>query len=189
MNLRTITAAIAALCLLSATATAQEAPAVGPWTDPLGRFTMDFAAHGFTPLPASDDPAEVIVVEHGALQRSANGTRMCDVREQRVPRSVAMDQGQANAHLYSRSERDIAAGLNGQLSEYARSRVDGISVVSFRFDIGSVQQYWRLFFLAHNGGVVQVAIACGGTAPLTMLDLSIMDQTLSTLRFLPEASP
>jgi hypothetical protein len=180
--------ALACVLLLAAPAAAQEPPAATAWTDPLGRFTVDFAANGFTPAP-SGDPADVVSVENAALQRTANAARMCAVRQTRVPRTPALDQGQANAHLYARSEADIRASLRGQLSDYARNRVDGISILSFRLDAGSIQQYWRLFYLAHNGGVVQVALTCGGTAPLSMLEISIMNQTLNTLRFLPEAQP
>jgi hypothetical protein len=187
--LKTITGAVAALCLLATPAFAQDTP-VSAWTDPLGRFSMDFAANGFAPLPpVADDPAQVIAVEHGALQRNANAARMCAVRESRVPRMAAMDQGQANAHLYALAERDIAARFDGQLTEYGRTRVDGVSLISFRLDSGQFQQYWRLFYLARDGGVVQAAIACGGVGPLSMLDLSVMNDTLNTLRFLPEARP
>ena len=69
------------------------------------------------------------------------------------------------------------------------TRIDGVSTISFRLDVGGFQQYWRIFYLAHDGGVIQVSIACGGAAPLSMLETSIMNQTLSTLRFLPEAAP
>ena len=183
--------AIACVLLLaaSAPAAAQETPSSAAWTDPLGRFSVDFAAHGFTPLPPTGDPADVLAVENAPLQRSANAVRMCGVREQTVPRLPALDQGQANAHLYARSEAQTRASIRGELSEYARTRIDGVSTISFRLDVGGFQQYWQIFYLAHDGGVIQVSIACGGAAPLSMLETSIMNQTLSTLRFLPEAAP
>ena len=181
-----ICATLFALTLLFATPTFAQETA---WTDPLGRFTIDFAANGFTPLPATGDPADVLAVEHGALQRSANAVRMCGVREQRIPRLQAIDQGQANAHLYARSEAQFRADVGGALSDYARTRIDGVSTLSFRIDRDGFQQYWRMFYLAREGQVVQVSIACGGAAPLSMLETSIMNQTLGTLRFLPEAAP
>jgi hypothetical protein len=187
--MKIIAAILTALCSLACSAAAQAPPASTTWTDPLGRFTIDFAANGFTPLPATGDPADVLAVEHGALQRSANAVRMCGVREQPVPRLPALDQGQANAHLYARSEAQTRASIRGELSEYARTRIDGVSTISFRLDVGGFQQYWRTFYLARDGGVIQVSLACGGAAPLSMLETSIMNQTLSTLRFLPEAAP
>jgi hypothetical protein len=188
MNLKTITAAVAALCLLAASASAQEAPA-SAWTDPLGRFTLDLASHGFTPLPQGADANVVLEAENAALQRNANEPRVCAVNQQRLPRVVALDQGEANARLYDRTERDLATALRGDVTEYARARMGGISTAAFRLDANGSQYYGRMFFLAHNGGVVQVAVTCGGAAPLSMLDASVMTQTLSTLRFLPEARP
>lgn len=186
--MKIIAAILTALCSLACSAAAQAPPASTAWTDPLGRFTVDFAANGFTPLPATGDPADVLAVEHGALQRSANAVRMCGVREQRIPRLQAIDQGQANAGLYARSEAQFRADVGGALSDYARTRIDGVSTLSFRIDRDGFQQYWRMFYLARDGGVVQVSIACGGAAPLSMLETSIMQQTLNTLRFLPEAA-
>lgn len=184
-----LTGAIAALCMLvGASAAAQDAPA-GAWTDPLGRFSVDFAASGFTPLPRSSDPSVVLEVENVALQTRTNSARTCAVQQLRIPRVSAFEQGEANARLYTRTEADLRAELRGQLSEYVRSREAGISMLSFRLDTGTVQQYWRYFFLTYRGSIVQTSVVCGGTAPLGPLEIDIMNQTLSTLRFLPEASP
>jgi hypothetical protein len=187
---RFLRSAIAAFCfLVCGVAAAQEAPAPATgWTDPAGRFALDFASNGFTPLSDASAPNAGAEFEHGAFQRSASAARLCSVREERVPRIVSTNQGDANARLYARTEQDLGATLRGRVSEFSRARVDGISVLSFRLDTSTAQQYWRLFFLARNGGVYQVAVACGGAAPLTMLEVATMNETLNTLRFLPEAS-
>lgn len=179
---------LSAWCLLACGAAfAQGAPATA-WTDPLNRFSVEFSVQGFSPSGAPSTAPTVLDVEHGALQRSANAARGCSVTEARVPRAVATTQGDANAQLYARNEQEIGASLRGRVSGMSRARVDGVSLLSFRLDTDTRQLYARMFYLAHESRIYQVTITCGGAPPLTMLDVTTMNQTLETLRFLPEAS-
>ena len=86
----------------------------------------------------------------------------------------------------------VAVAGGGPVVTYDRLRQQVDSLVSQLRKLG-LGRGDRIAMALPNGLEMIVsflaASSVGGAAPLSMLETSIMNQTLSTLRFLPEAAP
>jgi hypothetical protein len=184
---------LVALSMLALGACAQETvsapatPVVAPWVDPAQRFSLDYADLGWTILPPSYAEGVVVELEHAVFQERELSIRMCSVRQRML--DVSRSQAELNALLAARTLQEVRGDLRGAITELNVAEVEGIAIQSFRMDASSVQQYWRLFALAHQGQILQVAISCGGRRPLTVDEAANINALLDTLTFLPEASP
>jgi hypothetical protein len=159
----------------------------GVWTDPTGRISVDFAAHGWTPLVDTPvRPGVLAQVEHVAYQNASHQARMCHVSEERAPTLSRMTQEQINQHVQSQPLEGLAGAMPGDVSEQGYMSVNGMTVVAFRLDQPMMRLYFRIFFLPTETGVTQVSLVCGGSPPLNDEETANMIAVLNTLRIARE---
>jgi hypothetical protein len=156
------------------------------WTDPLGRFTIDYESHGWSVPPAEyraggDDL--VLELQHPEMGRSANNLRLCNVYEAPAPEYDGLTQEQINAGTSPRPS------ATGEISEQAVEVVDGIPTVGFRAENDTLRMYYRTFLLSVDGKATHAAVACGGQGIISEQEVAEFRAVLNTLHFLPESNP
>jgi hypothetical protein len=173
-------AAIAALFWLDAAGASAQSNTT--WTEPAGRFTLDFAPLGWTELsPPDDDPTTLLGIEHRGFQETGM-MRTCFMTERRQSVGPRLNQEQVNAVTRRMGPEGIARTMGATPEQSETIDVDGIAVIHATFT-NEWRQQMRLFYLADGQNVRQIFLNCGSTLPVGAEVTGNIDRLLQSLHF------
>ncbi len=177
---------VAAFALYAATTGLTGAEEVGSWSDPSGRYSLQFASLGWE---TSDNGTEAHYLRIESTRARDRGKFLICLARVLGPLPSTEHLGQEQANVGSErfgiqnAERVVLGGENIRVEHVA---IDGVAVVDLRYitpSDGGLYHHWRTFFLATPTGVVQHQINCGAALPTSSRDEADLAEVLNTLRF------
>lgn len=169
--------AVAIALMAAADASAQET-----WTDPQGRFTLQFDQNDWRPSTALRAlEGDALMIEND--RRGVDDMLLvCKVNERPSPARGAQ-QDLANAHVRGLSEADVEGIVNGDITDLEHRDVNGMAVVAYSQLLAGFNTEWRVFFLVTAEAVYSVTIMCGARPPVADGDLAATRLVLESLVF------
>jgi hypothetical protein len=134
------------------------------WTEPAGRFGLDFQASGWTELHMpSDNEGLVLAIEHRPFQERGL-MRTCLITERGQDLGGQVSQADINTRTAAVGQSMIERTI-GVPAHSAVLDVDGVTVVAATI-AAPLRQEVRLFYLSEGTRLTQILINCGATNPV-----------------------
>lgn len=153
------------------------------WTEPGGRFSLEFGALGWSELPPNPSEGDTLLVaiEHREFQ-SGGQMRTCFVTERRQALGASVSQARVNTSTSAMAAAGVERSVGATIDESEIVEVDGATVIDASYT-AQWQQHMRLFYLADGAFVRQILINCAAPPPVGSEVADGITNLLGTLRF------
>lgn len=174
---------LAGFALAMALVSAPDALAQETWTDPNGRFTLQFDQNEWQPSTVIRAlEGDALTIQSARRGGGEDQLIVCKINERPSPAQGA-GQDLANQHLRSLGEADVEGIVNGDISALEHRDVNGMAVVAYSQFLAGFNTEWRVFFLVTADSVFSVTIMCGARPPVSDSDWAAARLVLDSLAF------
>ncbi len=164
---------------LSALAEAQDT-----WRDPSGRFSINFAASGWSEGGGAHG-GYTLLLENRQFVEQSGRSRVCAVRQQRQPVAPASaDQAALNVVTERLDARALEfIHLGAELTSLSHLHVKHVVVSDYTLTYNERWQRWRTFFLPGTDSPVRVDVGCILVMPISDAERESVSALVESLSF------